>query len=142
MDKDSSRLWSSGSSCSSVGSCSASFSGNSSAVQSGRRRDGRTLILSGKRIRECDVVSKHEFLRTQKEQIGGVTLLRWRLQSDVLERLRKYIGAATRTGNVLGHPSSAIISTFVHPETICQRFSHLADVLESNHPIRLPRSQN
>jgi hypothetical protein len=49
-----------------VGSSSASFSGNSSAVQRGRRRDGRMLILSGERRRSWDEVSKQEFLQIRK----------------------------------------------------------------------------
>ena len=66
MDIDSSCLWVSGRSWSSVGSSSASFSGNSSAVQRGRRRDGRMLILSGERRRSWDEVSKQEFLHVRK----------------------------------------------------------------------------
>jgi hypothetical protein len=60
---DSSRLWVSGRSWSSVGKDSESSSGNSSDVQSGKRSAGRRFILSGERRMAWDEVSKQEFLR-------------------------------------------------------------------------------
>ena len=101
-----------------MGSSSASFSGNSSAVQRGRRRDGRILILSGERRRSWDEVSKQEFLNVRKGAIEGITLLRGRRRNDGLEMLRRCIAVVTGRGSDQGYLDLALTNSFFRPETV------------------------